>query len=408
MKKLLATILCLGTFSAVAADLDEAGRLDRMNETLQKQGVDGFLEAVRENGWKMTRIPSKWFADTRATNDEERRQMRAARDFGYQLAVQLDKLALEQQALPPENVLYRRAQLLCDTGSWLTETAGYGNVFLARRCLDLAAVGLARLTGSLDFPVVDCEKLAARMRPEWMGMAYSLQVLNGEAGTNLFVNASVTNEELDRQWAIGWTMRAMAEKRTLVKKTERPNASFVNIQAFTNNLGFFVSYEFPQSPVTLLRSWDLRQHRLIAIGLELQSVKKALALLEYRSVVGFFPEKFIRSEEERLQLEKDIRESAKWGMKITPMERDSSFDPMKESFRRAWLARVNRDKKEDNHYVIAVQAYHEITDSRFYDSDTAQMRSNEPMPEWQKARFDAEEKAAAEARMRYKESQGKP
>ena len=99
MKKLVATILCLGTFSAIAADLDEAGRLDRMKETLQKQGVAVFMEAVRDNAWKMPCIPSKWFADTRVASDEERQQMRAARDFGYQLAVQLDKLALEQQKI---------------------------------------------------------------------------------------------------------------------------------------------------------------------------------------------------------------------------------------------------------------------------------------------------------------------
>jgi hypothetical protein len=408
MRKAATIFFVLSAYLAVAADTDESGRIARMSETLQKGGIEKFMEAVREARWPAPRMPSKWFVDGLKEDDAEKRLLQAARDLGSQLAVQLDVCAQEQQMLPPGGGLFHRTQLICDVGDWCAGTAGYGNVFLARRCLDLGAVGLARLTASLDFPITDCEKLVARMAPEWMGMAYRLRVLNGEAGTNLFVNAGLTNEELDWQWAIGWTMRKNAERGLPNGKKDSPNPAFVNVAAFTNNIGFFTSYELPPKPITLSRSWGSRQHRLIAMGLELQSVNKALAFWEYRSIVGFFPEKFIRSEEERLQLERDIKEAAKWGTKITPMENDPSFDPIKESFRRAWLARAGRDKEKDNYYVFAVQSYHETKEGRFYDRDTAQIRSNEPMSSWQKARFDAEQKEAAEAFKRYKEFQAKP
>lgn len=55
MKKLVATILCLGTFSAGAADLDEAGRLDRMHDTLQKKGIEACLQTYLMVFFKMLR-----------------------------------------------------------------------------------------------------------------------------------------------------------------------------------------------------------------------------------------------------------------------------------------------------------------------------------------------------------------
>lgn len=212
------------------------------------------------------------------------------------------------------------------------------------------------------------------MRPEWLGMVYQLRVLNDEAGTNLFINADVTNEQVDRQWAIGWTLWAMAQKRTTIKTVPPPDAAIVNVQAFTNNIEFYASYELPQKPVTLLRSWDYRQHRLIAMGcLPLQSVDKALGLLGFRKVIGGFPKEFVRSEEEWQKLREEIIEAAKWGARITPEEESPSYDPLKEAFRRVWLERPNRKTGEQDYYETAFRAYRDVTNGQFFDRDTAQV-----------------------------------
>jgi hypothetical protein len=388
MKTSMMTMVYMsGMLVSFASEVRNANPVEEMSASLKRGGVEGLMVTVREERWTAPCIPSKWFVDNRIGDTEKKRMAQAAREFGRQIAVELEKLAQEQQTLPVGETLYKRTCLLCDTGEWCAETVGYGNIFLARRFLDLAAVGLARLTASTNVPLADCEILAARMTPPWLGMAYRQQILNGEAGTNLFINVEMTNEELDWQWAIGWTMQAMKEKRTQIKKVDPPNPDFVDVNAFTNNLGFFTAYELPEAPVTHLRSWDFRQHRLIAMGLELQSVKKVLGLLAFRNVVGYYPEAFVRSEEERLQLEKDIREAAKWGAKITPMENSPSFDPLKEAFRRAWLNRHSNIEKDDyNKYVIAFQAYCEVNNGVFFDQDTEEIYKMKQLEEMSKAR----------------------
>ena len=373
---LFVAITFIWTLTGNAHALNETAQIEQMAETLQKQGLTGFIETVRANQWDAPRIPSKWFVDSRITGGEEKRRAAVARDFGYQLAIQLDKFAQEQQTLPPANVLFQRSILLCDAGDWCTKTVGYGNIFLAQRCIDLAAVGLARLTASLEFPLTDCEKLAAKMRPEWQGMAYRLRVLNGEAEANLFINANVTDEQLDWQWAIGWTLRVEKEKKkTLVGFIKQPDPGIVNVHVVTNNLDFFVENESPLLPFTLLRSWDCRRHRIIAMGLGLQTVDKALGLLDFRKVIGFFPKEFVRSEEEWRKLREEIKEAAKWGARITPEEESSSYDPLNEAFRRAWLNRPNRKIGDQDHYGTAFHAYKDVISGRFFDRDTAQIDS---------------------------------
>ena len=286
MKTSMMTMVYMsGMLVSFASEVRNANPVEEMSASLKRGGVERLMVTVREERWTAPCIPSKWFVDNRIGDTEKKRMVQAAREFGRQIAVELEKLAQEQQTLPVGETLYKRTCLLCDTGEWCAETVGYGNIFLARRFLDLAAVGLARLTASTNVPLADCEILAARMTPPWLGMAYRQQILNGEAGTNLFINVEMTNEELDWQWAIGWTMQAMKEKRTQIKKVDPPNPDFVDVNAFTNNLGFFTAYELPEAPATHLRSWDFRQHRLIAMGLELQSVKKALG--QNRFIIGF-------------------------------------------------------------------------------------------------------------------------
>ena len=376
MRKLIATFLWGVTFFAIASSNDEMGRLAEMSETLQKRSIEEFMATARANRWEAPRIPSQWFVDSKVTDDEEKRLSQAARDFGYQLALRLEDLAQEQWSLRSRDALFQRSLLLCDLGDWCAGTVGYGNIFLARKCLDLAAVGAKRLTVSLDFPLALCERLAARMNPKWLDMSYRLQVLNGEAGATIFINANVTPEQLDGQWAIGWSLRRMAEDPALVKKyalltqPPPPDPALVNVKMFTSNLRFFVSPEVPQDPVTLPRSWDCRQHRLM-IGWELglRSCAEAVSLLNYRSAVGFFPPPFVRSEEETRQIDAVIAEYAKKGISVGKMEDDPLHDPLREAFRREWMKRAPKAERLGNDYLIAARVYKQVSDKSSFDED---------------------------------------
>lgn len=318
-------------------------------------------------------MPSKWSVEHRPGSDDRRKIDLAGREFGRKLAVQLDAVAFSLQKLPPGPELNTQAYLLCDLSDWCASTTGYGNLFLAQRCLDLAAVGLARLTASLDFPLADCQKLAARMSPPWMSVETRARTLNDEAGTNLFA-VSGTQTEMEKTWGSGGFL--MRERRSGISRPQgqEPGRGFVETPTIRNNLDFFEDdNEPPAAPLTLVRSWDSKRYERIVNGLELQNINKALALLKFRSVVGRFPEKAEFSDDQLQQHEKAVAEAAKYGLTVSRM--DEGQPSGKAAFAQAWGQRPDRNPADHTLYASAWQAYSEVKSGQFVDQDTREERT---------------------------------
>ncbi|MCL2103669.1 MAG: hypothetical protein FWH21_01225 [Kiritimatiellaeota bacterium] len=403
MKKNMIVTLLLCAASMYADSGSEAlRRITEMDSILRDDGMSRLLEETGKRKWDAPRISSKWHVENRMTDKEKIREVEVARDFGRRLAVALEEAAKGQQSIPPGESLYRKSVFLCDLADWCAGTAGYQNLLLARRCHDLAAVGLARLTADTGVPLDICKRLAGRLDPPppWMSPAFRMRVLNGEAGANVF-NAAGTEEEMQRIWGFGLVASSPLriargtqmvplsgpEKMTLVEKgmetagevcLRETEDRAIDLAKIREQIDFFMDMEYVDEPRTLLRAWDVRQYPLIAYRMDLmRSVQKALGLLEFRTVLGFFPEDFVRSEREKMQLEHDIKEAAKWGAKITPIEDSPSFDPIKEAFSVAWLNRPERNIQDDNRSSTAALAYKEIKEGRFLDEDTASIQDIE-------------------------------
>jgi hypothetical protein len=373
MNKLIVSIILLATLCSLAHAQEPTG-MDRVREldaALQKDGLSGLLVAAREHRWQAPRMPSRWSVGHRPGSDEQTRVDLAAREFGREMAVQLEAVATVLQELPPGDELHRQALLLCDLSDWCASTPGYGNLFLAQRCLDLAAVGLARLAASLDFPLAGCGKLAARMTPAWMGVEARALTLNDEAGTNLFA-VDGTQADLEKTWGSGGFL--MREKRSGRTRPEgqAPGRGFVETPALKANLDFFERDEPGTEPLTLVNSWDARRYERIVNGLELQNVNKALALLKFRTVIGCFPEKIEFTEEQLRKRDEERAAYARMGIKVSSMYDD--MQPGAAAFEQAWDQRKDRNPKDHNLDARAWQAYSEVKSGQFLDQDTRAVR----------------------------------
>ncbi|MGI6496728.1 MAG: hypothetical protein ACOX5G_11730 [Kiritimatiellia bacterium] len=373
MNKLIVSIILLATLCSLAHAQEPTG-MDRVREldaALQKDGLSGLLVAAREHRWQAPRMPSRWSVGHRPGSDEQTRVDLAAREFGREMAVQLEAVATVLQELPPGDELHRQALLLCDLSDWCASTPGYGNLFLAQRCLDLAAVGLARLAASLDFPLAGCGKLAARMTPAWMGVEARALTLNDEAGTNLFA-VDGTQADLEKTWGSGGFL--MREKRSGRTRPEgqAPGRGFVETPALKANLDFFERDEPGTEPLTLVNSWDARRYERIVNGLELQNVYNALALLAFRKVVGCFPEKIAYTNDQLKEREKMRSLHEKLGIKVNISSNNHVSG--KDAFLYAWDQRKDKDPKDHNLDARAWQAYSEVKSGQFLDQDTRAVR----------------------------------
>lgn len=373
MKKIV-MIFCLVAVLLAHADGppgDELNRIETLSTSLRSGGVTGVLAMARANGWPCPRIPSKWHVENRCRSDEWRVVQTTARDFGLALAMALDSEAPDFQTLPAGEELERRSNGLCDLSEWCAATTGHGNILLAQRSLDIAAVGLARLTANLDWPLESCEKLAERMQPEWMSVAARATVFNDEAGAKL-LSGSEPPEELEIMLGTGRQMLKISQgwKVPLGWKIA-PTGRHVDKKSLSENLDFFAFVDSDRTaPYTASAQWNFPRYYRIANGLELDTIRKALPLVEFRRVVGAFPEKVFRTPEELRKRDEEIAFYAKQGVRISKEEDSPYYSPMRDAFQQAWQRQPNLPISRYNDYGNAFQAYDEVKRGCFLDQDT--------------------------------------
>lgn len=337
--------------------------IENLRSVLRDGGSIALLGAAKAGRVPAPRIPSQWHVVNRVRLGDARDAAITAREFGLELATHLQRVAAEVQSVPTDAALAATGHHLCDLMEWCAGTKGYGNLLLAQRSLDIAAVALARLTATLEYPFDECRRLAARMEEvPWMGGEARRRTLNDDAGTELFPIGT----PLERTWGSGGFL--MRERRANRQRPEgvAPGRGFFETEAILANLDFFERDPEPTA-VTLLSTWNVRRYERIVNGLELQNVEKALALLRFRDVIGAFPEKVSFSEEYLRKRDMERAQYAKMGIRVGSMY--DGMVPGAAAFMRAWNQRQNKVAQEDNLDARAWQAYSEVKGGMFLDQD---------------------------------------
>lgn len=388
MKRLLqylAALLCAHCALAQDSMTVELNRIAAMSIALSGGGIDGFLDQSRREAWRVPSIPSQWHVEN-VSKPEEKPVDVAARAFGKALALRLAEEAVTMQQLPADEPLFAATVRVLDLSEWCGSLEGYGNAFLARRCLDLAAVGVARLSADLDFPIEQIDRLLGRMEPAWMSPEANLRILNKDAGAVIFTTPD--REEMERIYGSGYRLLAEQRNPALVqnRKTSPYRWQLVESPAISENLSFFDRPEAGQLGLTtLVNTWDKNWHSAFIVGLGLQSIGKARALVEFRKRIGAFPEKVIFTAEELRDRERGRAEAAKAGLKVTNME-DAYSSRMAAAFAQAWRRYLESETKNIGNlspqrqtlHAAAFQAYSEVLQGKFLDQDSQQTALNAP------------------------------
>jgi hypothetical protein len=358
-------LLC--TFVASAAIADR--RITDLPSVMQTEGISGLLKMVAANKIAPPRIPSKWHLEHRTKNYDEKREAIDAREFGFRIVEELEVEELSQRERFADEMLFDQTVMLLDFSDWCVETVGWGNMVLANKCLELAAVASIRLTANTNFPVEKCEKIVSRLSPEWMKPRARASVLNDEARTNLFALAFVeSNEELNMACGAGWFLMEFAKKNPPPDFRMPPNKS-LNIAAAKSNLDFFEESPYLPNNISLRSSWDYRMFECFRGGFGIHIYREAENILNFRKTIGYFPTKFKKTMEAQEDLERMIKLAEKHGSKVTPVENEPSFDPIKEAFRVAWFNRPNRRISDDGKFITAYKSYKKVITGTYSKHD---------------------------------------
>jgi hypothetical protein len=286
-KMTLSFILVGFTSFAVAAVDAEIDRFVRMSEVARSEGVGGLLRGAADERWIAPEIPSRWRLAS-APDGDTRRLWEAARSFGLVIAQRLERDASALRDTAAGGVMSLQGLEHADFAHWVAATQGYGNGFLARRSADLAAVACARLAADMGVDLRESSRLAARLRGTWETAEWRTAVLNLEVGRSLFGGVKP-----------GWPIAPWDHGIYALSHRKLPEQARVGLPVVNADVAavadFFADDRVPERspPSTLVSGWESKRHAPFAIGLELRNVEQAIALVEFRSVIGFFPEKLV-------------------------------------------------------------------------------------------------------------------
>ena len=367
-------VLSFTSFSTIYAnDFD----MEMLSKFLGEGGITNLAKVVASQEIPSPQIPSKWYVDNRLSDPAEKEMATEMRGFGLLLAKELDKMAETFQKTEADDALNKLTMALCDISDWLVKTEGYGNILLAERALDIAAVGFARLVFNINYPI---EKLAVydnriNNKKAWMDVEYRGRILDAELGSDLF-SKSHTEEDIGKIWASGVLARSkMSFKGSVPEEFKDIHDKMLQHASgdpvFLRHISFFKS-EYPPEPLTLTSEWDFQRHEILTSSMRHnRSIGGARDLYRYRVLVGDFPIPPDRTENEMKDFDMQIAKKMRRGDNASSAKEDIDLRRLENYFDKIFSSRTDYNMYEEFYIPSgASRAYDEIQKGKFYDNDT--------------------------------------
>ena len=268
----------------------EAARLH-----LNVVGVESFFAEVQKANVAPPRIHSKYWVDTLpAEAAEERKREDANRDFGLELARQLDAKALTIYDCPDPASETNRLEWLLDVATWLrTASDGYGNYRIARRLEGIAAVVLARVITDLSVPNDAIERYFSAFLSDEKSATIRADILFEESRGAMDVREEAKRFSNKGNFEAQWS----SHLRTALRHFGSMDYLF-NYAQFQDRINsekaiysFFCEDDGSPSVSSVVNTWDYKQHYLTCIhggrGINLGTI---LELYIFRKIIGYFPD----------------------------------------------------------------------------------------------------------------------
>lgn len=302
----LISILVLSGLTTCTAGEPTVESIRDMMTVMQQATLEDFLQAVEANGWKAPVIYSLWHVEQIATEEEWPVRFEA-RVLGRILAERLVDWKTLMMADTSPAQLQQDIERFFTLTDWLTKSRGYGNLFLAARCHDITTVGIGRLLVNLEYPLETTVNLLNTLdAPPWNAPSVRQQILNQEAGVELFVTASTQEKEIQSSlkeiWDIGEIFIRVQETPDVKAAIEgnppkgkewlvTPSLLQMYRQAsplIQEHAEFFKDDGVP-AVVTTLSMWDRKWHQRCVTGFGSYNAHSLKALVTFRATVGYFP-----------------------------------------------------------------------------------------------------------------------
>ena len=270
---------------------DTVAETDSARQALSQMGIAKFMEEVWKQGVVAPGIHSKYWVDQFAENDPALKTTELAhRDFGREVAKQLNELAAEIHLKPDRKLESERLDWLLKFAKWIRTPGKFENYRIAIRAENIATIPLLRVIVDLDVAEKDIESTFNRFFCFRDSAIMRAAIIFEESGGTLDLRslakkATSPEDGFEKEW-IQFHKEAYQHFDNRLLRYSRDSALLK---------GEKVRYTFPLDDDIVVRYdtdyWDAKLHKLICVfsaqPMHLESMKKVFA---FRKLTGEFPD----------------------------------------------------------------------------------------------------------------------
>ena len=256
---------------------------------LKAKGVWKFVDEALAQGVAPPRMHSKYWVDKLPVTNQP--QEAAFRDFGYEVAIQLNDFSLEFYKHPSADEEVGRVENLLRLAGWLRQSGGYENYRMARRAEGAAGMLLARAIVNPDVSVETIKKLIGLFLTEEQSAVIRADILWEESNGVIDVRGKASSFEDKGSFERDWNdyLRKVGKKVDMWKLFHYSELKS-ELEAKIPDLIFFCDDTALPSPRSIVTTWDRKQHFATCVfGGCLINFNVIRNLFLFRKEVGGFP-----------------------------------------------------------------------------------------------------------------------
>ena len=259
---------------------------------LQIRGLKAFLGEALTQGVEAPGIRSKYWIDQFAKGEPDvAAKENALRDFGYEVALQLDRMAVDihKCADDPQNVA--KLEWLLGFKDWIVKPGRYENLRLAARAENAATMPLLRAIVDLRVPDAEIDMFFGRFTDGTESAKLRANVLFDESA-GLFdfrgnLELLARQEDFISKW---WTPRSRASGERYGRRALRYKYDFELLNKDKVKYNFFYTDDDRVHPRTLSNNWNNKEHKwLCAFRIKADGLDSLRRVHEFRKAARRFP-----------------------------------------------------------------------------------------------------------------------
>ena len=284
--------------SAVGAERGSSGQ----DWALLRKGVSAQRQVLADKGAylfvtdEMTprrapHIHSQCWVDWLPDDEVERKAYeQEKRDFGLDMAVQLEKLGARRIEMDDVAGLRTGAEQLVAIAEWAKTSPGYGNYILKHQAEELAMVLMAKMAVNEKCSIREVRELLDRIDTHEKSAYLQVSVLNEESphayARPTATSGSEIQSALGRQWR-DHVREAREHFKARLPKGRRVH--FEDVRDEAREYAFYIP-DRNLGDASISRYWNLKDHEEVCVyGMYSQKREKIGWILKYRETIGAIP-----------------------------------------------------------------------------------------------------------------------